>query len=135
MKSFSTKSRVEQLDIEVDGSPVFVRQLTAGDKIKLSETQGQLAAAAAGIRDKAQSVDVEEIGAVASASLSPDQYKAWVSYMYEYVFLRWSNSDGKRRYTDRKAFNDLPSEMIEAIYVESAKIDGEASAEEAEKNS
>lgn len=135
MKSFSTKPKVEQLDIEIDGATVFVRQLTAGDKIKLSDSLAELASAASAIKGKANTGDVEELGAIASSALSKDQYKAWVSYMYDYVFLRWCNSDGQRKYTNRGTFNDLPSDMIEAIYAESSKIDGESSQGDAEKNS
>lgn len=135
MRDFSTKPKVEQIEVSVDGSPVFLRPLTAGDKIKLSALQGELASSAAAIRAKAESGDADDIGQVAASSLSKDQYRAWIEYMNEYVFLRWSNSDGQRKFTDRRKFNDLPSEIIEAIYVEASKLAGEESAEAAEKNS
>ena len=135
MREFSTKAKVDQLDLKVDGKPVFVRQLTAGDKIKLSDMQGELASVASAIRQKAANDDVEDIGAAAASSLSAGQYKAWVRYMYEYVYLRWCNSDGKRKYQDKAKFNDLPSDLVEAIYSEAQKLDAEESAEDAEKNS
>lgn len=135
MREFSTKGKVDQLDLQVDGKPVFVRQLTAGDKIKLSDMQGQLASAATAIRKQAADGDIEDIGAAAASSLSADQYKAWVKYMFEYVFLRWCNSDGKRKYEDRNKFNNLPSDLVEAIYAEAQKVDLEETSEDAEKNS
>lgn len=135
MREFSTKAKVDQIDLKVDGKPVFVRQLTAGDKIKLSDMQGELASVAANVRKSANSDDAEDLGIAAAGSLTSGQYKAWVKYMYEYVFLRWCNSDGKRKYLDKAKFNDLPSDLVEAIYSEAQKLDGEESAEDAEKNS
>lgn len=135
MRSFSTKPKVELLDIEVDGSTVYVRQLTAGDKITLSESQSELAAAATEIRSKATNGTVEDLGSLAAQTLSKSQYQAWVKYMSDYVFLRWCDENGKRKYDQRAKFNALPSEIIEAIYAESAKLDAEATQEVAEKNS
>lgn len=135
MKSFSTKPKVERLDIEVDGQQVYIRQLTAGDKIMLSESQSELAAAATEIRNKANSGNVEDLGQLAAQTLSKSQYQAWVRYMGDYVFLRWCDEHGKRRYDQRPKFNALPSEIIEAIYAEAAKLDAEEAQEVAEKNS
>lgn len=135
MKSFSTKPKVERLEIEVDGQQVYVRQLTAGDKILLSESQSELAAAATEIRNKANTGNVEDLGQLAASTLSKSQYQAWVRYMGDYVFLRWCDENGKRRYDQRPKFNALPSEIIEAIYAESAKLDAEEAQEAAEKNS
>lgn len=133
MREFSTKAKVDELDIKVDGKPVFVRQLTAGDKLKLSEMQGELASVASAVRQRAATEEIEDLGAAAASTLSASQYKAWVRYMYEYVFLRWCDANGKRRYMDKNKFNDLPSNMIEAIYSEAQTLDSE-SAEDAEKN-
>lgn len=135
MKSFSTKPNVEQLDIEVDDAPVYVRQLSAGDKIKLSDSLAELASAASGIKGMAKTDDVEELGAIAASNLSKEQYRAWVSYMYDYVFYRWCNEAGERMYSNRAKFDALPSDLIEGIYSEAAALDSDVSREGAEKNS
>lgn len=131
MKNFSSKPQVEKLDISVDGAPVYVRSLNAGDKLALSEKQGEFISLAG----QAKAKDAEEAGLAASQSMTPRQYKAFVEYCYEYVYLRWSDKSGKRKYSDRDAFDDLPSELVDAIYREASTTGAEDSLEEAEGNS
>jgi len=131
MRDFSSKPQVEKLDISVDGAPVYVRSLNAGDKLALSEKQGEFISLAG----QAKAKDAEEAGLAASQSMTPKQYKAFVEYCYEYVYLRWSNKDGKRKYSSRDAFDDLPSELVDAIYREASSLGADESAEEAEGNS
>jgi len=131
MRDFSSKPQVEKLDISVDGAPVYVRSLNAGDKLALSEKQGEFISLAG----QAKAKDAEEAGLAASQSMTPKQYKAFIEYCYEYVYLRWSNKDGKRKYSSRDAFDDLPSELVDAIYREASSLGADESAEEAEGNS
>lgn len=131
MRDFSSKPQVEKLDISVDGAPVYVRSLNAGDKLALSEKQGEFISLAG----QAKAKDAEEAGLAASQSMTPKQYKAFVEYCYEYVYLRWSDKNGKRKYSSRDAFDDLPSELVDAIYREASSLGADESAEEAEGNS
>lgn len=131
MKNFSSKPQVEKLDISLDGAPVYVRSLNAGDKLALSEKQGEFISLAGAAKAK----DAEEAGLSAAQSMSPRQYKAFVEYCYEYVYLRWCDKNGKRKYSTRDAFDDLPSEVIDAIYREASTLGAEENVEEAEGNS
>jgi len=134
MREFSSKPEVTKLEIVLDGKPVYVRSLMAGDKVRLADMQGELAALASKVKVQAANDDAESLGEAAQAVLSKDQYKAWVSYMYEEVFLRLCDGNGKRRFNDRKAFDDLPSDFVEAVYSEAHAILKEDE-EDAEKNS
>ena len=134
MREFSSKPEVTKLEIVLDGKPVYVRSLMAGDKVRLADMQGELAALASKVKAQAANDDNESIGEAAQSVLSKDQYKAWVSYMYEEVFLRLCDGNGKRRFNDRKAFDDLPSDFVEAVYSETHAVLADDE-EDAEKNS
>ena len=124
MKSFSLKPSVEALDIEVDGNQVFVRQLTAGDKVQLSEMMGSMATIAAQVKSQAEDdEDADSLGKAASNLLSADQYQSFMTYQAETVFLRWCDKNGKRKFTEKAKFNEVPAELVDAIYSESAKAD------------
>lgn len=124
MRDFSLKPKVEALDISVEGSPVFVRQLTAGDKVRLSEMMGSMAEMAAKVRAAASGTeDAEQLGQKAASMLSADQYRAFSNYQAEIVFLRWCDKDGKRAYNDRAQFDEVPAELVDAIYSEATKSD------------
>lgn len=134
MRDFSLKPKVEPLDISVDGSQVYVRQLTAGDKVGLAEMMGSMAEMAAKVRAAAPDAeDAESLGERAASMLSADQFRAFSSYQAEIVFLRWCDKDGKRAYTDRSQFDEVPAELVDAIYSEASKTD--TTEEEAEGNS
>jgi len=134
MRKFSTKAEVVKLvDLEVDKEAVFLRGLSAGDKVKLAAVQGELISASKNVQSAAN--DDEDLKETAQRVLTKEQFIAWVSYTQLYVFLRWSDGKGKRKYANRTEFDELPAELIDAIYAEAQKADPEESAEEAEKNS
>lgn len=132
MKNFSLKPKVEPLDISVEGDQVFVRQLSTGDKVRLSESLGQIAAMAAQVRAKAADESAEGLAAQAERMMSPEQFQKFVDYQAEIVFLRWCNEDGTRRWKSREEFDELPADLVDAIYTESSK--GEVDEAEAEGN-
>lgn len=133
MREFSLKPKVEPLDISVDGQQVHVRQLTAGDKVRMSEMMGSMAALAAQVRSSTDATDAESLGKAAASSLSGDQFKAFTAYQAEVVFVRWCNKDGTPRFADRAEFDQVPAELIDAIYTEASK--GDPSEKDAEGNS
>jgi len=138
MREFSSKPEVTKLEIVLDGKPVYVRSLMAGDKVRLADMQGELAALASKVKAQAANDEAESLGEAAQSVLSKDQYKAWVAYMYEEVFLRLCDGNGKRRFDSskegRKAFDALPSDFVEAVYSETHAVLADDE-EDAEKNS
>lgn len=135
MREFSLKPKIEALDINVEGvGRVHVRQLTAGDKVRLAEMMGSMAEMAAKIRSAMpEANDAESIGDKAASMLSADQFRAFSNYQAEIVFLRWCDEDGKRIYTDRTDFDEVPAELVDAIYSQASKT--ETNEAEAEGNS
>lgn len=134
MRDFSLKPKVQALDLSVEGDQVHVRQLTAGDKVRLAEMMGSMAEIAAKVRAAAPDTDdADSLGEKAASMLSADQYKAFSNYQAEIVFLRWCDKDGTRKYTDRAKFDEVPAELVDAIYSEASK--GETTEKEAEGNS
>ena len=132
-KKFSLKPEIEKLDIEVDGEPVYVKQLSGGDAVQLAEMQGEMAALASKVRTKTGSDDPEEVEEVAAQELTPSQFKTFSLYQFDLVFVRWCNQDGTPRFTDREAFDSVPSELIKAIYSACTELD--ITGNEAEGNS
>ena len=133
MKSFSLKPTVEPLDIEVNGQQVYVRQLTSGDKLSLSEMMGSMASIAAQVKANSEDSDEESLGKTAATMLSADQYESFIKYQAQVVYLRWCNEKGIRKFTERKKFNEVPAEIVDAIYTELSTLD--PSEDEAKGNS
>lgn len=137
MTDFSLKAEVHKLDEEqvtVDGKPVYVRELTVGDRCAIAPMLGGLSAAAKSIKAAADSNDEDDVREVAEHSLSGEQYEALIGYMSEYVFRTWCKANGERVYTNRSEFDKVNPKLVDAIYRESQSVN-EVSAEEAEKNS
>lgn len=138
-KKFSIKPQVEQLDIETDEGPVFVRQLTGGDAVRLNEITSKVTGIALRVRAKSgqDKVDPEEWTNIAQEVLTPEQFSQLTvleqQKKSETVFLRWCTQEGKRRFTDRDEFNEVPAELVDAIYLECNKVDPDVG--EAEGNS
>lgn len=133
MTDYSEKVQVHKLEeVTVSGKPVYVRDLSVGDRCAIAPMLGDLTAAARSIKEAADEGE-EDVREVAEQSLSSDQYKALIDYMTEHVFRVWSDAKGKRKYTDRKAFDELNPALIDAIYREAHAVN-EVSVEDAEKN-
>lgn len=134
---FSSKAQVHKLDEEqvtVDGKPVYVRDMTVGDRTAIAPMLGDLSSAAKSLQKAAKAEEEgESLRDAAEQSLSPSQFQSLIEYMTEYVFRVWCDQKGNRKYTDRSKFDEVPPQLVDAIYREAQKVT-EVSAEEAEKN-
>lgn len=131
MTDYSSTPGVQELDIRVDGKPVYARELTAGDELALAPTLGKLV----NIAGAAKAKEVTEVGEQAAKSMTPEQYEAWVVYQQTVVALRWCDENGKRLYRDRKAMDGIPRKTKDAIHAEMSKLDQPESMEQVEGNS
>jgi hypothetical protein len=135
MTDFSLNAEVHELeDVTVGGKPVYVRELTVGDRCAIAPMLGGLTSAAKSVKDAADSDSEEDIRETAASSLSGEQYESLIQYMTEYVFRCWCKKNGERMYTKRSEFDKVNPKLVDAIYRESQAVN-DVPVEEAEKNS
>lgn len=134
MKSFSTKvKKVVQVDgIEVDDEPVFLRRANVGEALELSAFQAQLASALP--KDTAGG-SAEDLGQAAIENAGSAVLTAFAEYRRRWVFVHWSDQNGRRRFENFEKFCELEDELVQAIYMLGTQTDVDPeSLEAAEKN-
>lgn len=131
---FDSIDEVTPIDVRIKGEQVYLKEPSIGDDLVLEKYQSKIIPLALRLRKSANSDDPEQIGNFAASECTPEELEALHAIKREAVFLRWCDENGKRKFTDRKKFNEVSRKVLKAIVEEMDKLDAQESSEEAEKN-